>query len=166
MPGMLGRGYLYALHPEEARLAEACTDAAEMRVLLEAWRHAGARISELDVAWLAIHRSLAHGDSGSLLARAVLGGRLVTDDQELLATLVRASEVAAVAGALETLSEDDFRDRCFATHAPEPDGESEELDLLYAWGWFQRLRGHYREAAGAGCAVLFAAQKWRRGAIA
>lgn len=166
MPGMLGRGYLYALRPDEARLAEACMDAAEMRVLLEVWRRAGTRISELDVAWLAIHRSLAHGDSGSLLARAVLGGRLVTDDQELLATLVGVGEVTAVARALETLSEDDFRDRCTATHAPEPDGESEELDLLYAWGWFQRLRGHYRDAACAGCAVLFAAQKPRGGLVA
>jgi len=163
---MLGRGYLYALRPEEARLAEVCVGAAEIRVLLEVWRRAGARVSELDVAWLAIHRSLAHGDAGGLLSRAVLGGRLVTDDQEILATLVHAAEVDAVARALETLSEDDFRDRCSASQGAELDGESEELDLLYAWGWFQRLRGHYRDAARAGCAVLFAAQKSWSGAAA
>jgi hypothetical protein len=167
---MLGRGYLYALRPGEARVMEASSSARDVRVLLEVLRTAGARIAELDKAWLPIHRALALGERDGVLSRAVLGGQVVTDGEGLVATLVSAVEVEAVARALEALTEDDFRDRYAACLDGEPDGETEELDLLYAWGWFQRLRAHYGAAASAGDAVLFAAQVWpadeRRGAAA
>jgi hypothetical protein len=164
---MTGRGYLFALDPDEVRLALACTTAADLGLLLEAFR-ADIRTAELDKAWLSIDRCLS-GKPGPLSV-ALLGGRPVLRAAELVASLTPAEAVAEVARALEEVDEDRFR-TCFeATLTGEPDGESDELDLLYAWGWFQRLRSLYRAASAERRAVLFAGElrpgAWRRSAAA
>ena len=154
---MIGRGYLFALRPEEVGMAISCTSASNLHLLLATLGPAG-QVAELDKAWLAIDRCLALGFPPGPLAWAVLGGRVVAEGAGLVATLVPPEDVVAVAQAVERIEEETFRDGFAAIAGPEPDGESEELDVLYAWGWFQRLRALYRRAADARQAVLFAGE--------
>jgi hypothetical protein len=158
---MLGRGYLFALAPDEVALLSRCEGQGEVLVLLEVLRVAGAPCSEVDKAWLALHRCLSSDDRDAPLARAVLGRKVLLDRDGALATVLPAEEVGEVARALDTIGEAEFRVRWVnAGDGEGPDGESEELDLLYAWSWFQRLRDHHRAAARAGRAVLFTARLW------
>ncbi|MFT3915207.1 MAG: DUF1877 family protein [Anaeromyxobacteraceae bacterium] len=153
---MTGRGYLFALDPAEVRLALGCMTSGDLGALLAGWR-GGALTAELDKAWLTIDRCLgAGGKSGA--SAALLGGIPVVRARDVIASLIPADQVVEVARVLEGLDLDTFRDCFEASLTGEPDGESEELDLLYAWGWFQRLRGLYRAAAAARRAVLFAGE--------
>jgi len=153
---MTGRGYLFALDPDEVRFALSCSSAADLGILLDALR-GGVRTAELDKAWIAIDRCLSSGKPGPLSA-ALLGGRPVLRAAGLVASLTPAEVVGEVAEALEAVDEDGFRACYEASVTGEPDGESEELDILYAWGWFQRLRALYRSAARERRAVLFAGE--------
>lgn len=156
---MIGQGYLFALGAEELNLALSYAHRADLQRLVERMSPTG-QVAELDKAWLAIDRCLALGFPAGALTQAVLGGVVVADRAGILATLVAPEEVPTVAAALQEVEEEAFRDGFAACAGPDPDGESEELDLLYAWGWFQRLRALYRRAADEGRAVLFAGELW------
>jgi len=153
---MTGRGYLFALDPDEVRVALSCGTAAELEALLDALRN-GVHTAELDKAWVALDRCLSYGRPGPL-SGAILGGRPVLRAADLVVSLAPAEDVAGIASALEEVDEDRFRACYEAAITGEPDGESEELDILYAWGWFQRLRALYRSAARERRAVLFAGE--------
>src|SRR5512139_1864147 len=154
---MAGRGYLFALEPEEVRELVARPGAAQVQALLDPL-YEGPRWAELDRAWTSIDRCLAAGRPTGPLARAILGGKPVAATPWQVIRLVPEAEAALVAAELADVDEASFRARFEATAGPEPEGESEELDLLYAWGWFQKLREFYRAAAEAGRAVVFAAE--------
>jgi len=156
---MIGRGYLFALGPEELNLALSHAHRRELQMLVDRFAPTG-QVAELDKAWLAIDRCLALGFPEGPITRAVLGRAVVADRAGILATLVPPEEVPVVARELERVGEETFREGFEACAGPDPDGESEELDVLYAWGWFQRLRALYRRAAGEGRAVLFTAELW------
>jgi hypothetical protein len=166
---MAGRGYLFALEPDEVRELCACAGAAQVHALLDPLCQ-GPRWAELDRAWVAIDRCLAAGRPTGPLARAILGGKPVKATPWQVVRLVPEAETALIAAELAEIDEDTFRSRFETTAGPEPEGESEELDLLYAWGWFQKLRVFYRAAAESGRAVVFAAelrrQQWRPRAVA
>lgn len=162
---MAGRGYIFALEPDEVRALLECTSHAQVQAVLDPLCD-GPRRSELDRAWVALDRCLSNGRPGGPLARAILGGKPVAATPWQVLRLVPADQVELVAVELGDVTEDLFRARFEATAGPEPEGESEELDLLYAWGWFQKLRAFYRAAAEAGRAVVFAGelrrQQWRQ----
>lgn len=160
---MPARGYLFALGEaqlEALRGSEAAADRDRwVTRLLTAWDRP--HVEEVDKAWPAIRRSLARGGDADDpdLARALPAA---PDGAAGPPALVVPPEIVPrVARALDGLGEEAFRERFFATLDGEPDDESAELDYLYTWQWFQRVRALYRRAAAEGRAVLFTAREER-----
>jgi hypothetical protein len=158
---MYGRGYLFAITDDalEEFLGKRSADARERWIggLLEAWDPAYA--AEVDKAWPAIHRCLstaAHGEPPEQALRTVLlGGIAVSASASRVASIVGREAVPKVAEALARILEPELRQRFYDSLDHDAEAESEELEFLYTWQWFERVRDLYRRAAGEGRAVLF-----------
>jgi hypothetical protein len=152
-----GRGLLFALGPDALAVALALGEAADLARLRDRLERTGARVADVDKSWPILHRCLGCAGGGSPLARAVLGGRPLSEVRGTVTSLVDAAEVGDIWRALEALDEETFRG-CYDTTQGDPDGESEEMDRLYAWDGFKKVRALYRAAAAEGRAVLFVAR--------
>jgi hypothetical protein len=152
---MPGRGYLLAISEAQAEALRACRTIPALERWVAALRGSRdrPRFAEVDKAWSAIHRCLAVDHAREpRLAQAFPA----TPERETIpALLVPAEAVTRVSVALEAIDEAVLRARFFATLRGEPDDDSAELDFLYTWQWFQRVRELYRVASADGRAVLF-----------
>jgi hypothetical protein len=159
---MPGRGFLLALNDGEVEALASCETAEARERWIAAWLEGcdAARLAEVDRAWLSIHRCLADGGDAASeeLVRAVPGGPALATPGIASYTIVPRAVVPAVARALGGLDEDAFRARFFRTLPPVAQDDSDELDFLYTWQWFLRVRAHYARAAADGRAVLFTAR--------
>jgi hypothetical protein len=158
---MFGRGYLFAISEDELEefLSTGSADARERWIgrLIEGWdaRH----LAEVDKAWPAIHRCLSAGPTGApqdpSLRAALLGGIAVAASAARVASVVGREAVPRVAAALARIDEAQLRERFYDSLDQDTEAESEELEFLYTWQWFERVRDLYVSAAREGRAVLF-----------
>jgi hypothetical protein len=159
---MPGRGFLLALDDGDVESLRACATAEARERWITAWLDGfdAARLGEVDRAWPSIHRCLADGgDAGSEeLVRALPNGPDPARAGIASHALVPRELVPAVARALGDLDEDAFRSRFYRTLPPVAQDDSDELDFLYTWQWFLRVRALYARAAADGRAVLFTAR--------
>jgi len=121
-------------------------------------------MAESDKAWDAIHKALTNGrltwDGGEYpLNHVVLAGEVLYTESDYIMSLKSPGQVRDIAAALPTVSESEFRRRCFAI---DPDAYGlpvDESDFEYTWNWFQRVRRLYVLAAAEGRDVLFTASQ-------
>jgi hypothetical protein len=152
---MPGRGYLLAISETQGKALFACRTVRALERWVAALRGSRdrPRFAEVDKAWPAIHRCLVADHAREPeLARAFPA---TPERGSLAVLLVPAAAVARVTDALDAVDEPVLRARFFATLEGEPDDDSAELDFLYTWQWFQRVRDLYRVAFAERRAVLF-----------
>jgi hypothetical protein len=112
-------------------------------------------------SWDPVHRCLTDGKlayaSGTYpLGAAILGGRqLMAGEQDFTISYVSAGQVRDVAGALEVIEENWFRERYYALAQTDYYGPVDEEDLNLTWADFEDTREFYRKAAEAGLSVIF-----------
>ena len=120
-------------------------------------------LCDLDKSWDGIHRTLTDGelewDNGEYpLNHAIMGGRQLYEGDDYIFTFVSPAQVADVAKAVNSVSDDEFRERYFKINRENygfvPEQVSEK-DYEYIAGWFEELKPFYAKAAAAGRAVLF-----------
>lgn len=104
--------------------------------------------------WRALHGLLSGWTSDpaapeAALSFCVLGGRPLTADGAEQVSLVRPDLVRHCAGALEALTEDDFRERWRAASAGSPEKENE------AWTELAGIGRLFQNAAQQTAAVVF-----------
>lgn len=112
-----------------------------------------------DKAWDAIHRTLTNGllddeDCGPM-SLCVLGGELLTTEDDYVACLVRPEQVKAAAEEMEKLDQRQFSRRYFEIDEDDYGMELSEEDLEYTWTNFIDLREFFRRAAAGSRYVLF-----------
>ena len=120
--------------------------------------------AESDKAWDAMHRVLTDGkltwDGGEYpLNHVVLGGELLYTESDYIISLKTSEQVRDIAGALQDITEEDFRRRYFAIDASSYGFPLTEEDFRYTWDWFQGVRDLYTRAAKEGRFVLFTADQ-------
>jgi hypothetical protein len=118
-------------------------------------------LGDSDKAWDAMHRVLTDGsllyDNGEYpLNLTICGGRQLYEGEDYTVALVLPEQVKVVATALESLTEEWFRNRYFSLLSPNDyEFTIDEDDFSYTWEWFQNVRDLYRKASSAGRAVIF-----------
>ncbi len=120
-------------------------------------------LCDLDKSWDGIHRTLTDGelewDNGEYpLNHAILGGRQLYEGDDYIFTFVSSDLVADVAQAVNSISDDEFRERFFKIDpisCQRTWGDVDEENLEYVAGWFEELKPFYAKAAAAGRSVLF-----------
>jgi hypothetical protein len=120
--------------------------------------------AESDKSWDAMHRALADGhltwDGGTYpLSHTVLGGEVLSEEDDYLISLKSLAEVRDIAAALAQVKIDDFRKRYDAIDATEYQRDLDDEDFLYTWEWLQNVRRLYAVAAAEGRFVLFTADQ-------
>jgi hypothetical protein len=162
---MAALGVHFALTEEEvARLLACESDQARLDLIREEYegRYFGDHpeyLAESDKAWDGMHRVLSDGkysfDGGTYpLNHAVLAGVQLSGDPDEIMSLKSAEQVRAIAAALSSIDEVEFRRRYDALDA-EDYGSSSEEDASYTWECFAQVRAFYERAAAAGRPVLF-----------
>lgn len=150
---------LEKLEDEERRL-EYLQEELEERYLAEPKTYA----AESDKSWDAMHRALSDGqlswNGGAYpLNHAVLAGRLLYPQDDYIMSLKTPEQVQAIAAALESLTEAQFRERYDKIDRKSYDGELGNEDFEYTWSWLQGVRDLYKVAAAEGRFVLFTADQ-------
>ena len=117
-------------------------------------------VGETDKGWDPVHRSLGDGtlDPGGPeppLDRAVLGGDLLTEGEDLFVAFTPADQVPAVSAALEAVTEERLRDGHRRIAAADYEGALGDEDWLYTLENFGAVRDLWRAAAAAGRGVVF-----------
>jgi Domain of unknown function (DUF1877) len=117
-----------------------------------------------DKAWDAIHRCLSDGtlvwDAGRWPLRgAILGSESLCFSGDWVVMLLERSEVTEVAGALDAVTQEWFRDRFLALPGRGYDGAVNQNAFDYTWYWFERMRAFFRKTADEGRAMLFTADQ-------
>ena len=159
---MGARGVHFALDETQVEQVLAAAEESDLQAALddveEAWDEEW--LCEVDKAWDAIHRCLSDGSlevpaQRTPLVKAVLGGRELSDNADVVAALLTPEEVREVSEALEPLTETWLRERLshLAAHGYEGPGDAD--DFRYTWDNLCELRDFYRRAAAAGRATLF-----------
>jgi hypothetical protein len=74
-------------------------------------------------------------------------------------SLKTPEQVVAISAALESLTEAEFRRRYDQIDSESYDGELDDEDFEYTWGWFQGVRHLYSRAAAEQRYVLFTADQ-------
>lgn len=128
------------------------------------WSRHKSRAQETDKAWDAIHRALTDGDlaweNGEYpLNRVILGGELLSEEDDYILSLKTPKEVRDVAAAISEVTKARLRKGYDAIDAGEVDFAPSDEDFEYTWTWFESLAAFYRRAAKAGRWVLFTADQ-------
>ncbi len=89
----------------------------------------------------------------------MLGGKLLYTDSDYIMSLKTPKQVTAIASALEVLTEAEFRQRYYQIDSQSYDGELDDEDFEYTWGWLQGVRQLYLRAAAEQRYVLFTADQ-------
>jgi hypothetical protein len=160
---MAGRGSFQAIVP--ADVARLLTLDGGERWDFAAGEMAARFTEDMDKLWAPIHCALSDGTiDGALgeppLCNAVLGDHLVYESRiGDYVYLKHPPEVAEIAAALASLTQDEFADRW---EQLEPDPNPEGLGLTFTraeaeefWPCIEGMRDFYQRAAVEGFAVLF-----------
>ena len=150
---------LQSFDDEQDRLSH-LQEVLEERYLVEPKTYA----AESDKAWDAMHRALSDGkltwDGGTFpLNHTVLGGKLLYTDSDYIMSLKTPQQVAAIAAALQALTEAEFRRRYDQIDSKSYDGDLDDEDFEYTWNWFEGVRELYVRAASEQRHVLFTADQ-------
>ena len=159
---MACRGVYFALSDEDLKkLLKAKDDQERLSILQdeieqkwdEEWLY------EMDKSWDALHRCLTDGSLGfnkgaKPLSLCVLGGKQLYSGDDYIVSLKTPSEVADLARALPSITEQDLRKRYFAL--PSDYGMNfDEQDFQYTWDYLSGLPDFFAKAAAAGRHVVF-----------
>jgi hypothetical protein len=117
-----------------------------------------------DKAWDPIHRCLSDGtlvwDAGRWPLRgAILGSESLYFSGDFVVMLLERGEVVEVAGALDAVTQEWFRERFLALPGHGYQGATDEDAFDYTWYWFERMRAFFRKTADEGRAMLFTADQ-------
>src|SRR5215510_4132970 len=98
-------------------------------------------VSETDKAWDAIHRALTDGalawSNGKYpLNHVILGGESLYTKPDYIMSLKTTSQVQDVAGALNEITEEKFREMYFKINPDEYGYAVDDRDFSYTWTWF------------------------------
>ena len=150
---------LQAIEDEQSRLSF-LQEELEEQSLDESQTYA----AESDKSWDAMHRALADGkltwEGGSYpLNHTVLGGKLLYTGGDYIMSLKTPQQVAEIAAALASLTEEEFKHRYDQIDKDSYDGELDDEDFEYTWHWFQSVRQLYSRAAAEQRYVLFTADQ-------
>jgi hypothetical protein len=120
--------------------------------------------AETDKAWDAIHRTLTDGRLGWAngafpLNHVILGGESLYDPDDYVMRLKSGEQVRAIAHALRSVTEDEFRTRFFRIDPDDYGMPVDDEHLEYVWEWFTSMRELYYRAAEAKRCVLFTASQ-------
>jgi hypothetical protein len=119
---------------------------------------------ESDKAWDALHRCLTDGmlsyNNGDFpLNHVILGGEPLYFEDDYIMSLKTPHQVAAVASAMDGITESELRSRYFRLNPDESGCPVDEEDFSYNWHWFQTIREFYKRAAAESRHVLFTADQ-------
>lgn len=117
-------------------------------------------LRQMDKSWDAIHRCLGDGSldtkQPALTAKAVLGGRHLSDRDDEIVSFLPCADVQAVSAALALIDQAEFRRRYFGLARNSGyEGEIGDEDYDYTWSYFDDMRSLFTEAAAAGRSVVF-----------
>jgi len=116
-------------------------------------------LCETDKAWDAIHRCLTDGtlsgDDSTPFHWCVLNGSQIYTGDDYIVSFVDVQNVKQVAGAIEPLTESDFRIRYNAIDESDYGMPLSDDDFQYTWDNFTALRDLYARAASENRSVLF-----------
>lgn len=163
-------GVHFALSDEDVvSLFATASDVERLEYLQEGFEHRyfqdpASYMAQSDKAWDAMHRLLAGGplacEGGSYpLSHVVMGGKPIYFQDDDIMSLKTPAQVADIASALRTLSEDQFRSRYRAIDAADYGFDLTDEDLAYTWEWFQEVRSLFERAASEDRHVLFTADQ-------
>ena len=145
---------------EDQRLLAAANDAAVVEILQEEveerWNEEW--LYETDKAWDAIHRCLVRGSlttDGSILSKAILGGRQLYRGSDRFVSYLTQNEVRVVAKELAAVDECWMRERYAMLQQHDYDGPANDDDFAYTWEHLQGLREFLHRAAAAERPVVF-----------
>jgi hypothetical protein len=162
---MAARGVHFSLDAAQVAALKAVAAAERVDFVQETfeeelWSADRSRGEETDKAWDAIHRALTDGelgwDNGSYpLNHAILGGKLLSEEEDYILSLKSVEAVRDVAMALKGVTQEQLR-AGYDQMDPESYGMPlSDEDFEYTWAYFQGLVTFYERAAGKGLAVLF-----------
>jgi hypothetical protein len=108
-------------------------------------------VAELGKAWDGLHRSLTDGklnwDNGEFpLSHVVLGGETLCENDNYTIVLKPREDVAAIAQAVNELTEESLRERYFLIDPEAYDGEVDEEDFNYTWQWLEASKEFWQRA--------------------
>ncbi|MDI2127121.1 YfbM family protein [Yinghuangia seranimata] len=160
---MACRAVIFALDTKDAERLLAAEDDGEVMALIEeieeeSWT--GDHYVALDKSWDALHRCLTDGDlafgNGDYpLSHAILGGRLLHDEDDYIVSYVDPDQVREIAAALATLDEPWLRERFSTLTFDDYQGTGDEDDITYTLAFLPDLKDFYRTAAANGRAAIF-----------
>ena len=160
---MACRGVHFALTEEQYTKVCDCVSDDELIEFIqeeieEEWDEEWLR--ETDKAWDAIHRCLTDGklerDNGTFPLNAVImGGKQLHKGDDYIISLVTPEQVRSIAEALKSIDKARFRTGYEKIKQGDYDGEIDEEDFEYTWGWFNDLPSLYQKAAQNGRSILF-----------
>ncbi len=170
---MACRGVLFALtENEEAKLLAASSADTVIELVTEEMEGSWDEdwLQEMDKSWDAIHRCLGHGSlknsQPSISARAVLGGRQLSDRDDWIISYLSVDEVKGVSAELASIEKSDFRQRYFGLRKKflwfditDYAGPIDEEDFEYSWSYFEDMRRFYSKAAQANRATVFSVEQ-------
>jgi len=160
---MACRGVHFAITPEEAARLLAASSDEKVRDIVqlqieEQWDEQW--LYETDKAWDAIHRCLTDGAvtvtrNGSPFALCILAGAQLHRGEDYIVSLKTPDQVAAIAAAISTMTQEQFRERYFKIDKANYGGDVSEDDFEYVWEYFKDLPEFYTKAAAAKRFVIF-----------
>jgi hypothetical protein len=162
---MACRGVLFAIDRETADTLRAIdSDAARVEYIQEVieedyFANHNEWLAETDKSWDWIHRALTDGELGwdngpYPLNHVIMGGESLHDGSEYIITLKTPQQVADVAAALSSITEESFAEGFRQIDESELNGGFEE-DFGYTWDYFNEVRDFWLRAARLGRFVIF-----------
>ncbi|MFO0902885.1 MAG: DUF1877 family protein [Pirellulales bacterium] len=162
---MSGQGFHILLNREDAKKLFALREPDQIRDFCrqlsqsQDYRKRG-RLLELGSAWDTLQRCLTDGTLDTTageppLNQTFLGGRLLYNADDAVASFVRPDMTPYVAEALGEVKYEDLRKKYFELDAAAYGRPLQEKDLEKAWVVFQQLRTLYEFAAEDISAVMF-----------
>ncbi|MGI4875348.1 MAG: YfbM family protein [Janthinobacterium lividum] len=117
-------------------------------------------VAELNKSWDALHRSLTDGklawDNGEFpLNQVILGGEILCSNGDYIIVLKAQEQIAAIATAVNQVSEEQLRERYFRIDPEEYDDAVDEEDFAGTWAWFEDSKEFWQLAADENRSVLF-----------
>ncbi len=154
-------GLHFALSAADEQRLRALSVSKRLRVVSDELEesYADEWMCDTDMFWNAIQRAFNNSelsyDFDEPLQGVIFGGEALTDTEEDIISLKSAGQVKDIAAALDSLSEDQFRDAYFEIDPEQSGFEPDEEDVENCWETITELKAFYNRAAGVGRSVIF-----------